>query len=346
MTAIEGCRGVAALLVLIAHASLYAGYNNNGVDPFYGFFRAGTIGVDFFFTLSGFVIAYSTIPRIGNLGEVIPYFKRRWLRIFPVYWGAFAIFLFTKILFAEFREGWRLGFGQIFWDLSLLPQKDYPLIPVAWSLQCEEFFYVLFVSFLLNRRLGTIIFSIWGILILLLNPQPDKFLQWFLFNGMNFQFLLGVCLGFYLRNQEEEESIVGFKHILCAIFGLSFLAVAFLARMTHPPEILSMFSNEFYKRLLSGFGALFLLYGISPIRVSRTAWGLFWEWLGKRSYSIYLVHIGLLEFVFLKYGKGLFLLFGLNGYFIATSLAAVLFGIVFYRFVELPAVRFAKNKLE
>ncbi|HJP62793.1 MAG TPA: acyltransferase [Mucilaginibacter sp.] len=75
---LDGLRGVAALSVVTFHFMEMAisDYSKN-------FIGHGFLAIDFFFCLSGFVIAYAYDDRIGKMG-VIEFFKSRLIRLHPL----------------------------------------------------------------------------------------------------------------------------------------------------------------------------------------------------------------------------------------------------------------------
>ncbi|WP_341835343.1 acyltransferase [Chitinophaga pollutisoli] len=75
---LDGLRGVAALAVVIFHFMewVYTDFTRN-------FIAHGFLAVDFFFCLSGFVIAYAYDDRLGKMG-VPAFFKSRIIRLHPL----------------------------------------------------------------------------------------------------------------------------------------------------------------------------------------------------------------------------------------------------------------------
>jgi peptidoglycan/LPS O-acetylase OafA/YrhL len=75
---LDGLRGIAALTIVAFHFLewVYSDYSKN-------FIGHGFLAVDFFFCLSGFVIAYAYDDRIGKMG-VIEFFKSRLIRLHPL----------------------------------------------------------------------------------------------------------------------------------------------------------------------------------------------------------------------------------------------------------------------
>ncbi|HEY0897966.1 MAG TPA: acyltransferase [Chitinophagaceae bacterium] len=75
---LDGLRGIAALGVVIFHFMewAYSDFSKN-------FISHGFLAVDFFFCLSGFVIAYAYDDRMGKMGA-FEFFKRRLIRLHPL----------------------------------------------------------------------------------------------------------------------------------------------------------------------------------------------------------------------------------------------------------------------
>jgi peptidoglycan/LPS O-acetylase OafA/YrhL len=75
---LDGLRGVAALAIVTFHFMEVA-YSDYSQD----FIGHGFLAVDFFFCLSGFVIAYAYDDRIGKIG-IFEFFKSRLIRLHPL----------------------------------------------------------------------------------------------------------------------------------------------------------------------------------------------------------------------------------------------------------------------
>lgn len=75
---LDGLRGVAALIVVIFHVfETYSG------DRFHQFINHGYLAVDFFFVLSGFVVAYAYDDRWSKMTQW-DFYKRRLIRLQPM----------------------------------------------------------------------------------------------------------------------------------------------------------------------------------------------------------------------------------------------------------------------
>ncbi|RZL98444.1 MAG: acyltransferase, partial [Pedobacter sp.] len=74
---LDGLRGVAAIAIVIFH------FMEMVYEFKLNFIGHGFLAVDFFFCLSGFVIAYAYDDRIGKMGN-IEFFKSRLIRLHPL----------------------------------------------------------------------------------------------------------------------------------------------------------------------------------------------------------------------------------------------------------------------
>lgn len=75
---LDGLRGIAALAIVIFHFMEII-----EADPSKNFIGHGFLAVDFFFCLSGFVIAYAYDDRVGQM-SILAFLKRRMIRLHPL----------------------------------------------------------------------------------------------------------------------------------------------------------------------------------------------------------------------------------------------------------------------
>lgn len=155
---LDGLRAFAILPVIFHHCY-----------PFDGWFgwlasigRAGAMGVDLFFVLSGYLITGILLNSAGRLHYYKNFIIRRTLRIFPLYCVCLALFTAAAWLsggpqWTEMRKwgiGWfivYLGNIRVAWLNTFPPISSFSPL---WSLQVEEQFYLLYplVVLLLSMR--------------------------------------------------------------------------------------------------------------------------------------------------------------------------------------------------
>lgn len=150
-TALDSLRGICALLVALYHFPAICAVTESA------FIRNSWLFVDFFFVLSGFIIAFGYSDNLHSLRDLVVFVQRRFARVWPL--QAFTLLLLVSVqlmiwilapgsLKAPFALGGRFDPLAIFTNLFLLnavnihPQTTWN-IP-SWSIGAEFYTYILF----------------------------------------------------------------------------------------------------------------------------------------------------------------------------------------------------------
>ena len=138
---IQFLRCVAAMLVVVYHASARM---PSGEGPVSWLFQAGTAtgfaGVDVFFVISGFIMAWTTFEKAGS-EDGSDFARRRVARIYSGYWP---FFILAAVVFAWARAG-HFAESNLLKSFFLWPQPlNHNLLEVTWTLSFELYFYALF----------------------------------------------------------------------------------------------------------------------------------------------------------------------------------------------------------
>jgi peptidoglycan/LPS O-acetylase OafA/YrhL len=138
---LDGLRGIAILLVLLAHACQTHHFPITG--PLKRFFLMGGVGVEIFFVLSGFLITTLMLREIDRQGRlnVRHFYLRRILRIVPAY-ACFLLAVAALVLIGESELDSRQWTAALTYTVNFLRQPTWE-IGHAWSLSIEEHFYLL-----------------------------------------------------------------------------------------------------------------------------------------------------------------------------------------------------------
>ena len=187
---LDGLRGVAALMVVMFH--VFEAYADN--DPTRQIINHGYLAVDFFFLLSGFVIAYAYDDRWGRMTQW-DFYKRRLIRLQPMVVlgsiiGAALFYQQAGALFPKIAATpvWQMLLVMLL-GFTLLPlpkaldirgwDEIHPLNGPAWSLFYEyigNIAYALVLRKLSNRAL-TVLALVLAALLPLFDQRRHRYNQ-------------------------------------------------------------------------------------------------------------------------------------------------------------------------
>lgn len=314
---ITGIRGYAALGVVMIHIF---GIFTPGIHPsIMNIIYLGPNGVMVFFVLSAFTIALSLENRKS---EWVTYAIKRFFRIAPAYYLMLVVVLFGRE--SSFAAQFNTPFdkGSFLFHLSFLNWLDYRhannALGVEWTLSIEMLFYVLLPLMVWLSR------NTFGALLLIaacasshaLQPVSDVEEVW-KWSPAPYAicFAAGVVA---LRYWNKFSNLFVFRSGAVLILTL---ALVFVVR--------------------PAFSFTFIIFWWTAVTVSLIFSGgsrlssLLFEsrfslWLGERSYSIYLVHLPLLEMIIRKQNGPLGAALTLSATFAAAY--------VLHRWVEIPGI--------
>lgn len=136
---LDALRGVAALAVLLLHTNDFLLWPGLALSAY--------LAVDFFFVLSGFVVAHAYDAKLRGGLPVRQFLRLRMIRLAPLHWvglGTAAVLVMPEALAGEYRLSADavvlvLALGCLFipWPFAQDPPHLFPLNPPAWSLFFE-----------------------------------------------------------------------------------------------------------------------------------------------------------------------------------------------------------------
>jgi peptidoglycan/LPS O-acetylase OafA/YrhL len=332
---IEIGRGIAALLVVFFHATVTIALPKYfGQAPMGGLFSFGYAGVDFFFVLSGFIIFYSTGKNHGKPTAILSYIKHRLIRIYPIYWVVGLLLLPLTYLM-----GHHVGVADAVMDFLLVPREGYPFIPVAWTLRHELLFYVSFLLFFVNITLAWGYFLLWGAAIAVCSLFSIDFISPFhslYLNDHNLEFLLGIGVAQYAKSNQ----ISWIKPAYLFLVGLFvFIASGLNESLIH----VGNYPEHSHYHLFYGVGAVLMVGGLIRLKANlQNYWVVVGAFLGRASYSIYLIHFAMLSAV-VKLLVPLHLPLWLD--MVLLVLSGVVIGSLLYQYVERPMLAMIRSRI-
>ncbi len=279
---LDGLRGLAVLLVLLAHSAIEFIH----VPYFRLVDNYGSLGVQLFFVLSGFLITRILLDSKDRPHFFRNFFARRALRIYPLYYALLAFVVFSGTVHQHGVHWWAyvLYVSNLVYGNTTQPA---PLGPV-WSLAVEEQFYLLWplIVYALSRRslerlcfamiIGTIGLRFTGLLQL-----HNTLLQ-----------LDALAAGALVACRLEQ--IAGWRP------SARFVACLLPLGLSLPAGFWNNLSQTV--QALSGMALLVLLLDDGAV-ISRRFRAPALRYLGKISYGVYLLH-SLVFAAFLRSGFG------------------------------------------
>ncbi|WP_044528126.1 acyltransferase family protein [Herbaspirillum sp. B65] len=174
---LQALRGIAALLVVFVHARYYL-LNTSMQTTAESIFRPGAMGVDLFFLISGFIMTLTTANSDGTLTNSVIFWIKRLSRIWPVYivLAILGIQALNPIDIFIHKDIWKsLVESLLFLPVDPRQPLYYGLpYPLGWTLNFEIYFYLVFgISMLFGRWRWAAFFS-WLILSLIVFPMALK----------------------------------------------------------------------------------------------------------------------------------------------------------------------------
>ncbi len=279
---IEGMRAVAVLAVLLFHLDVPG-------------FSGGFLGVDLFFVISGFIITRNILWDLqsGNF-SLKEFYRRRIRRLLPALLVTVLLTLIVSVFVVPPFVLVDIAKSAIFSTLSLANVYFWsgsgyfdaaaitkPLLH-TWSLSLEEQFYLLWPALLLllaSKRwrliicLSLLLLSL-SFALLWRDEFPDAI--FFLLPFRLHQLMAGALIAILsLRLQAS------FGNICTLLAAAGFLAITVMLDSRYSPAVGAVAVTALGFILLVGRDAVLanVLFGNRPM-----------QWIGKRSYALYLVH--------------------------------------------------------
>jgi exopolysaccharide production protein ExoZ len=337
---IQVLRAIAALIVVHGHAAGPAGLDLA--------WTGGANGVDLFFVISGFIIAY--------VAAIDPsqFMTRRLIRIVPIYWTSTLVLYLLVIAMPRVFHTTSSDPVLLIRSLAFLPTASsvhtrdgipHPTLSGGWTLNYEMYFYAVFAIAIAWSRPRATQLAVAMLLAVLaaiqLTPLRESPVAHFYGDPIILEFVYGIAAFHLVRRIEAYRRAVaaprGEPLALVAGVVLSLIALAFNRELFGMPP----------RWLASGIPAFVaVVCAVVLERVHRGAITNRWAILaGDASYVMYLIH-AYVVFGVLRFVLGNRPMSELPGqlttlFLMAVSLAAA---IAIYRWYEQPILRALKRR--
>lgn len=292
---IQAMRGVAALMIALGH---FLAFSSLTLPSWLGGGLIHTFayaGVDIFFVISGVVVTAAAqkcaerSKRFPSSADAFQFIVKRVFRIYPIYWIVFlSVCLFSTSLHLRLAD---LPSNEIVSSFFLV-LKNNPLIPQAWTLVYEGYFYVVLACIIFAfPRIFYQAIVVWMLVTLCISTlfSLNGIQQNVFSDPLVFEFGLGSLV--QLLSYKKIRNYPYFTLVVGVVFFVSG------AYQTYHVGLLGSIP-----RLLSfGLGSAFIVYSLVTLELGKKfTFPKFMNFSGNISYSIYLWHellIGLLLYL-------------------------------------------------
>ena len=336
---IQTLRGVAAMLVALLH--IFFSYTDIIAKPlgapepkmatFYYFKCFGGSGMQIFFVISGFIMAY--LHKIQETTKFFDFSIRRLTRIAPLYW--IVTMFWAYVLFAPGTY----SMSHILESIFFIPRPDNaPVVGPGWSLNLEMFFYALFGFVTLVCHCSLLWVAI-SFVIMNLFAELTGFYFFRLYSDpIVWNFVFGIAI-YYMHRLPviQRESVAIF------LVGVTLLLSSIFWHLADSSFGIRQF-------LPWGVPSMFIVLGAVAMEAKGAGKRLFNSRiileLGNASYALYLTHS--ISIVFAH--KMLYYEIKTNNLYIDPDVYAILLlvlcclvSLVVHRFVEKPMTRMLRK---
>lgn len=288
---LDGWRGLCALSVALFHLNVLGYFYSNS------FVRGSYLFVDFFFVLSGFVITHAYAGRLNTVSDTGNFLVRRLGRVWPLHAVTLVAFIPLEIAKALSGGGEVAAFvdrfapssivSNLFLVHSLGVEDELTWNMPSWSISAEFFAYVTFALVcLLARRIwlvtaAAVALSAAGAFVVM--GWSDHYID------TSFDYGYFRCLyGFFAGHVVYRLFLVTHKAGHSRLPAAGAIELASLAAVVLFVSLARGNALSYASPLV--FGLVVWVFAFEGGPFSRLLSTTPFQWLGARSYSIYMVH--------------------------------------------------------
>lgn len=348
---LDGLRGIAALSVVLYHHYLFLNSATSMTFPYplEAFLLNGHLGVQIFFVLSGFVIAYSMRNVTMSWNYIQQFFIKRSIRLDPPYWVSLLCMLMASFLFSLLinpQQEWPFTPKQVLTNTFYL--QDFfgfeSINPVAWTL-CIELQLYLFFALILQvlfwkqraqsnedqkRMMQSYLFAIFFTLLLIgslsyhhvvTSLQLKEWIPQGIFFPYWYSFFLGAATCWNLLNRLSNSWL----WIYFALVGACLIL-------------------NFDEKMLTCLAVTLIIYILGKRNLLEANCTSFFQYLGRISFSLYLIHwlagSNVIHFLYKRMGELTMTKFSFI--YLFSLVISTLTAHLFYHWIEAPCLKWSK----
>jgi peptidoglycan/LPS O-acetylase OafA/YrhL len=330
---IQILRALAAMLVVLMHLQVFYGDSMKylgGREPymsrFFYFKVFGGCGVQIFFVISGFIMAF--LKEKGESSNLADFILRRLTRIVPLYW---IVTLFWTFFLAGFSN---ISTSRLLHSLFFIPEADnMTVVGPGWSLNFEMLFYLIFGILTFILRCSYIWIGIFFLLLHLCGEVLGYPVMVLLGDPIVWNFIAGIAI-FYLHQNpsiQRESTII-------SVVGASILISTIFWHIPDKSFGIRQFMPWGIPSMLIVLGAVSMEAAGKGTRIFKNSVLLV---MGNASYSLYLIHTLCFFGVstLLLYKLKLQTIVGPDGALIIYFVVCCGIALIVHNFIEKPSTR-------
>lgn len=335
---LDSARGLAAWIVLVYHCIQFFNLYIQKIDthvivPLKVVFN-GTQAVSFFFVLSGFVLTASLKDLRGNF-DYANFLAKRILRIYPLYLFAVCMaFLLTPAagIYSLIQE-------------SIITTPHHNMLPTGWTMGTEvvlSFLMPVVVIVLRDRRMFYLLMAV----VVVSYGYITHFVFHFMLGAAIYDLYVSGYRPQWLLRGSVLAVLIPVCLLLYSLQELSPVMPSLMSRVNIILQLISMPEGVLIFYCSGVASGVFLLLLLCADRVQQRLNHGFLTFIGKISFSLYLLHWVVLEAVgYHGYGSSYVPhnMAGLLGLAVFTSVVTILASYLTYRFIELPFMQLGRK---
>lgn len=341
--ALDALRGLAAVWVVLYHMVLVPS-PNLAVPQWASLASYGGMGVTLFFVVSAFSLCYSN--DVHKDGSNFAFFTRRFFRIAPLFYSMLVFYYLWHAYYHTFHSPSEV-IENLTFIFNLVPGRQVGYVPASWTIGVEMLFYILFpvliryaagdpwkgISLLLASM---VVADVWTRGLFWFVGRPSEYEQWTFVRHLPI-FILGIVVYQLIRKLPDDHR----RHSIGLVL-LGTAAILLTAVVSGKTAVLDPYDWQglVFAALLGG-----LLANPVSVLVNRVT-----VFLGKISYSLYLIHPVLVVLVTPVYKRIYRLPWPLSlkfsACFLITLLALVPISYCSFRLIEAPGISLGKRLLQ
>lgn len=336
-------RGFAAISVIIVHIIAHSGIDFGPLITHIG--SKFTASVTLFFTISAFSIAYTYNDEFINKSDFKDFFIKRFFRLAPLFFMA----MLTECIIVYFAYDHLPSMFDVFMSVTFLfnlaPKMQDGIVWGGWSIGIEWVFYLLYPVIFVMCNHKKLIAVIWALSIYVstnIGKIPGATGVEIYMNILNHMvfFIAGIAVYLWLQELKKLKEMLGGKASIASgavLLGLFAFLIYYFSLDGYPISIYVCYS-------LVWIGMISASIIGTPSIINNT----FTRFLGKASYSIYLMH-GIILYLmessgFYKWINGMELS-QVSKFILAAAIAvsiSIFVSNITYHIVELPGMKLGR----